>query len=137
MVLAFAGDSTITSRVPWPFPFPASLRPEAPSPLWEAAVVLPAALLLAGTLFSNLTSAAWPVTPKRATATLRRDTHRKYHTRRGHEMPVPAVIPATRLAVQTVPSVLCATELSAQSARGSCPVRLAHSVNGSTIRGNA
>jgi hypothetical protein len=84
------------------------------SPLSEAAVVLPAALLLAGTLFSNLTSAPWPVRPSAGfPAAVRRDAHRKYHTRRRREMPVPAVIPATRLAVQTVPGVLCATSQSA------------------------
>src|SRR5580658_2754380 len=55
MVLALAGDSTITSRVPWPFPdapFPLPTGALPPlSPFFEAAGVLPAALLFAGTLF--------------------------------------------------------------------------------------
>src|ERR1700761_6580571 len=105
MVRALAGDSTITSRVPWLSPLPA-----APFPF-------PLALLLAGTLF--LTSHPRHGLSRRPGFPPRSDPRRrKYHTRRSHEMPVPAVIPATRLAVQTVP-------------RG-----LAHSVNGSTIRGN-
>src|ERR1700742_3753876 len=69
MVRALAGDSTITRRVPWPLPFAAAPFPlvAAPlSPLSEAAAVLLAALLLAGTLFTNLTSAPWPVTLRRA-----------------------------------------------------------------------
>src|ERR1700744_4102630 len=54
MVLALAGSSTITSLVPWPFPaapVPVALPLPPLSPLFEAAAVLPAALLFAGTLF--------------------------------------------------------------------------------------
>src|ERR1700749_2153126 len=99
MVRALAGDSTMTSRVPLPL----LLAGAAPlSPLPEAAV-LPAALLLAGTLFPTSHPRHGPSPGASAPATLRRGAHRKYHTRRGHEMPVPAVIPETRLTVQTVP----------------------------------
>src|SRR5579871_5557485 len=98
MVRAFAGDSTITSRVPLPFPllapFPLVADPLL-SPLPEAAAFLLAALLLAGTLFPTSHPRHGPST-----------SHRSYHTRRGHEMPVPAVIPATRLPVRTVPERL-------------------------------
>ena len=108
MVRALAGDSTITSLVPCAFaaaPFPV---PVPFSPLPEAAFTLLAALLLAGTLFSTShqrrgPSRRWPP------VTIRRDLRRKYHTRRGHEMPVPAVISATLDAVQTVPVVVLRT----------------------------
>ena len=48
---------------------------------------------------------AMAVIPLRRGSSPRSDAtpRRKYHTRRGHEMPVPAVIPATRLAPRTVP----------------------------------
>ncbi len=108
MVRAFAGDSTITSLVPWPFaaaPFLVAVRL---SPLSEAALALPAALLLAGTLFSTSHQRHSRSRPA-ASATLRRDVRRKYHTRRDPEMPVPAVIPATLDAVQTVPNVVLRT----------------------------
>jgi hypothetical protein len=104
------------------------------SPLPEAAV-LPAALLLAGTLFPTSHPRHGPSRPGRVPATLRRGVHRKYHTRRGHEMPVPVVIPETRLTVQTVPRWQVPPAVTAIR-RGTCPVRLAHSVNGSTIRGD-
>src|ERR1700722_7362127 len=53
MVLALAGDSTITSLVPCPFPAaPFVALPFSPLfPLFEAAADFPAALLFAGTLF--------------------------------------------------------------------------------------
>src|SRR5580692_109042 len=105
MVRALAGDSTITNRVPAPFVL-AAAAPLSPFP--EAAV-LPAALLLAGTLLLTSHLRHGPSRPGRLPATLRRDSHRMYHTRRGHEIPVAAVIPATRLAVQTVPWVASAT----------------------------
>src|ERR1700722_18649257 len=107
MVRALAGDSTITNRVPWPLPL-ALLAPlflvAAPlSPLSAAAAVLPAALLLPGTLFPTSHPRHDPSRTGGPSAALRRGSHRKYHTRRRPELPVPAVIPATRLAVQTVP----------------------------------
>src|ERR1700744_5128997 len=53
MVLALAGDSTITSLVQCPFPAaPFVALPLSPLfPLFEAAAVFPAALLFPGTLF--------------------------------------------------------------------------------------
>ena len=106
------------------------------SPFPEAAAVLPAALLLAGTLFPTSHPRHGPSRQGRLPATLRRDSHRKYHTRRGHEMPVPAVIPATRLAVQTVPEWLCHTAAGRNPPRNLPGAACAARPNGSTIRGN-
>jgi hypothetical protein len=109
MVRAFAGDSTITSLVPCAFvaaPFAAAVPL---SPLSEATLALPAALLLAGTLYPTSHQRHGPSRPGGSPPPFRRDVRRKYHTRRGHEMPVPAVISATLDAVQTVPVVVLRT----------------------------
>ena len=66
-------------------------------------------------------------------ATIRRDFRRKYHTRRGHEMPVPAVTLATLDAVQTVPSHY---SLSRCTCGRRWSTRLAYSFDWRTIRGN-
>src|SRR6266478_6592529 len=69
MVLAFAGDSTMTSLVPRPLPLTAApLFPLAApsSPFSEAAAVFPAALLLAGTLFPTSHQRHGPSTSERA-----------------------------------------------------------------------
>ena len=116
MVRALLGDSTITSRVPCtfaaaPFPVPVPL-----APLSEATFALLAALLLAGTLFST-SHQRHGRSRRRPPVTIRRDPRRKYHTRRGHEMPVPALIPATVDAVQTVPVWSCALRRLAHNKR--------------------
>src|ERR1700722_1503004 len=108
MVRALAGDSTITNRVPCVLAAPLLAAAAPLSPLSEAAV-FPAALLLAGTLLPTSHPRHGPSRLGRLPATHRRDAHRMYHTRRGHEMPVPAVIPATRFTARTVPDVASAT----------------------------
>jgi hypothetical protein len=110
MVRAFAGDSTITSLVPWPFPVPVALWPVPlwPVPSWEAAA-LPAALLLPGTLYPTSHPAPGPSRPATVSSRDRRSARRKYHTRRADKMPVPAFIPATEDPVLAIPGLHAAS----------------------------
>src|ERR1700744_128807 len=130
MVRALAGDSTTTSRFPLPAPFPlpaAFLRVPAPlSPLSEAAVVgLPAALLLAGTLFPTSHPRHGPsLPPKVPSAAGPRNARPCRYPCNPFSRP-----DCSRGALGHIP-------VTPNPGGGSSPPRLAHCVNGSTIRGN-